>query len=124
MSHLYLKREKGLVWLDHCRVDAIEFLKAVDCSLRHLRLQAFWQAGDAFNRAACLWQGEFAPGVAGEDRIRNFRKKLADGLAELALSWSDPLIDSDRFSQAIQITETALVGHPLADRLNSHLYRL
>ncbi|NOX79984.1 MAG: ATP-binding protein [Deltaproteobacteria bacterium] len=122
--HFYLKREKGMLWLAHCRVDALEFLAAVDRGIRHLRLQECWQAGNAFAAAESLWQGEFAPGVTGEDRIRACREKLSRALADLAFAWCDLLVDSDRLPKAVQVAEKALRDDPLNDRLCGLLYRL
>ncbi len=74
--HYYLKREKGMLWLAHCRVDALDVLAAVDRGIRHLRLQECWQAGNVFTAAESLWRGEFAPGVTGEDQIRACRENI------------------------------------------------
>ena len=123
-AHYYLKREKGIIWLAHCRVDALDFLAAVDRGIRHLRLQECWQAGNAFTAAESLWRGEFAPGVTGEDRIREFREKLSRALSDLAFAWCDLLVRSDRLPKAVQVVEKALRDDPLNDRLYGLLYRL
>jgi len=122
--YLYLKREKGMIWLAHCRLDARDFLTAAGRGMRHLRLQENWQAGNAFTLADSLWQGEFAPGVSGENQIRVFREKLTRALTEMTIAWSGLLADSDRLSQAIRVVEKALPCDPLNDRLYALLYRL
>ncbi|ABA87401.1 hypothetical protein Pcar_0140 [Syntrophotalea carbinolica DSM 2380] len=53
-AHRYLKREKGMLWLAHCRVDAHDFLTAVNRGLRHACRQESWQAGNAFTTARSL----------------------------------------------------------------------
>lgn len=122
--HYYLKREKGMLWLAHCRVDALEFLAGVGRGIKHLRLQEYWQAGNAFTAAESLWRGEFAPGVTGEDRIRACREKLSRAMADLAFAWCDLLVSSNRLPKAVQVVEKALRDDPLNDRLYGLLYRL
>ena len=122
--HLYLRREKGMIWLAHCRLDALDFLNAVGRGLRHLRFQENWQAGNAFTLADSLWRGEFAPGVAGESQIRAFREKLTRALTEMTIAWSGMLADSGRLPQAIRVAEKALSYAPLNDLLYALLYRL
>jgi DNA-binding SARP family transcriptional activator len=122
--HLYLNREKGMIRLAHCRVDAHQFLDGTGRGMIHYRLQEFWQAGTVFTTAASLWKGEFAPGVAGDGRIRAFRDTLVRSLAEMTLAWTDLLAGSNRLPQAIQVAEKALDNDPLNDRLHGLLYRL
>ncbi|PNU18626.1 ATP-binding protein [Geothermobacter hydrogeniphilus] len=123
-AHYYLQREKGMLWLAHCRVDAGNFLTEVKRGLRHLRLQENWQAGNAFTTAEALWRGEFAPGVPGENLIRAFRQELSRALAEMTLAWSALLAGSRRLPQAVQLVEKALRNDPLCERLNGQLYWL
>lgn len=123
-AHHYLKREKGMLWLAHCRIDALDFLAGVRRGLRHGRLQECWQAGNAFMAAQSLWRGEFAPGVAGEHQIRAFRENLAAGLTQLAFAWTELLVRSERLPYAILIAEQAWQSDPFNDRLCGLLYRL
>jgi len=123
-AHCYLKREKGLVWLAHCRIDALDFLNYVNRGLRHLRLQENWQAGNDFHTAYTLWRGEFASGVSGEEQISSFRQQLANTYSELAHAWSGLLVNSERLTTAIKLVEKALVYSPLNDTLYALLYRL
>ncbi len=123
-AHRYLKREKGMLWLAHCRVDARDFLAAASRGLRHLRLQENWQASNAFTTADALWQGEFAPGVPGEDRIRVFRQELSRALTTLAQAWSALLVSTERLPVAVQLVEKALTNDPVNDLLYGLLYQL
>jgi ATP/maltotriose-dependent transcriptional regulator MalT/DNA-binding SARP family transcriptional activator len=120
----YLHRDKGIIRLVHCRVDALDFLGAVNRGLEHSRLQEFWQAGKAFVRAEKLWQGEFAPGITGEDQIRAFRDHLAKTLTQMALNWCGQLAGDNRLQQALDFAEKALRADPLNDSLWALLYRL
>jgi DNA-binding SARP family transcriptional activator len=121
---LYLNRDKGMLWLAHCRIDAHQFLDGAKRGMVHYRLQEFWQAGNMFTAIEPLWQGEFAPGVTGDDRMRFFRDSLNTALSEMALAWSDLLVQSDQLTDAIGLVNKALLYDPLNDRLHALLYRL
>lgn len=123
-AHLYLNREKGMLWLAYCRVDAHQFIDGAKRGMIHYRLQEFWQAGNVFTVTEPLWCGEFAPGIAGEERIRSFRDALSHALSEMALAWSDLLAESERLPLAIQVLEKALQHDNLNDQLYAQLYRL
>jgi ATP/maltotriose-dependent transcriptional regulator MalT/DNA-binding SARP family transcriptional activator len=120
----YLVRDKGMLLLAHCRVDALDFLGAVASGLEHSRLQEFWQASNAFARVDALWQGEFAPGVTGEETIRAFRDTLALALARMAPVWCGQLAGTGRLQPAIEFAEKAVRADPVNDALWALLYRL
>jgi ATP/maltotriose-dependent transcriptional regulator MalT/DNA-binding SARP family transcriptional activator len=123
-ANCHLNRDKGMVWLAHCRVDALDFLEAADRGLEHSRMQEFWQAGNVFTKADALWRGEFAPGITGEDQVRAFRDTLARTLAQMALTWCEQLPGTGRLQPAIEFAEKALAADPLNDALWALLYRL
>ena len=123
-AHSYLNRDKGMVWLANCRVDARDFLKAVNRGLEHCRAQEFWQAGNAFSRAEALWAGEFAPGITGDDQVRSFRDGLTKSLARMALTWCERLDMRNRPQPALELAEKALRADPLNETLWALLYRL
>ncbi|WP_217270463.1 BTAD domain-containing putative transcriptional regulator [Fundidesulfovibrio magnetotacticus] len=120
----YLNRDKGIVWLEHCRVDALEFQEAATQGLEHSRLREHWQSGNAFARAEAFWKGDFAPGVTGEDRTRAFRDALGKALARMVLVWGGQLADAGRTRHALELAEKALAADPLSDVLWGLLYRL
>lgn len=121
---LYLNRDKGMLWLAHCRIDAQRFIDGAKKGMVHYRLQEFWQAGNIFTAIEPLWQGEFAPGATGDDRMRFFRDSLNTAHSEMAIAWSDLLVRSDRLADAIGVVNKALLYDPLNDRLYALLYRL
>lgn len=120
----YLIRDKGLVWLAHCRVDAHEFLDCVKRGLGHAEQREFWQAGNAFTCANALWKGEYAQGLMGEDPVYHFRTTLTKALVNMALAWEGQLADADRLQPAIDIVEKALGADPLNESLWILLHRL
>jgi len=120
----YLNRDKGVIWLEHCRVDALDFLDLANGGLEHCRAREYWQAGNCFARADALWQGEFAPGVTGEDLVRDFRQTLAKSLTRMALAWCPLLVEGNRSQKALDIAEKALRADSLNDSLWGLLYRL
>lgn len=123
-ASLYLNREKGILWLEHCRVDALDFLNVVKRGQAHLHLQEFWQADNKFTFAESLWQGDFLPGVSGDNYVRNFRMKLTQTFSEMVFSWCEILVKTGRIAQAIVVTENALLNDPLNEKLYGLLYRL
>lgn len=120
----YCKLQKGILLLDNCRIDAIDFIEKSEEGLRHARLQEFWQAGNLFLQAHRLWQGRFVPEVTGGHQIRNFRDKLFGHLQELTLKWCEILAESDRNREAITIAEKALRYEPTNHSLVRLLYNL
>ncbi|MBI4806465.1 MAG: ATP-binding protein [Desulfovibrio sp.] len=120
----YLVRDKGVVWLAHCRVDAHEFLECVKRGLGHWDLRELWQAGNAFTHANALWKGEYAQGLMGEDGVCHFRTSLTKTLVNLALTWEGQLADAGRPQAAIDLVEKALGADPLNESLWIRLYRL
>lgn len=124
MTGHYLKRQKGMLWLEHCRVDAEEFQTSAKRGLRHLHLRENWQANNAFTLAETLWQGEFFTGVSGEDHIRSYRQELNRTLIDMTLGWGQLLTNAKHAERAIQLTEKALLSDPLNERLYGQLYRL
>jgi len=123
-AQCYLQRKRGMLLLSHCRVDACEFLTAVKRGLQHRRLQENWQASNAFTIAESLWQGDFAPGIAGEGQVRTMRGDLCRALADLTHAWSGLLVVTERLPRAITLVEKALRCDPLNDRLHALRYRL
>jgi len=119
-----LRREKGVLWLDHCRVDALDYLALAESGLEHFRARRYWQAGNLFARADALWQGDFAPGVSGGVRLLGFRRVLARRQADMALAWCPLLLRSNRREQAVACAGKALRADPLNEALWGLLYRL
>lgn len=124
IAFLYINREKGMLWLANCRVDALEFLSVVKRAQEHLRLQEHWQAGNNFALALKMWQGEFLPGVSGDSNACALRTELVKSLSSLVIMWSDLLVKTGRVDYAITVTERALLSDPLNEKLYSILYRL
>ncbi len=111
-----------MIWLAHCRVDALDFLQAADRGLEHSRMQEFWQAGNAFTQACALWRGEFAPGSPEKTGARLPRNPGQNPGAD-ALSWCEQLALAGRLQPAIEFAEKALAADPLNDALWTLLYR-
>ena len=124
LANCHLFRDRGMIWLANCRVDALDFLDAARRGLEHFRQQEFWQAGNAFTRADALWQGEFAPGITGEDHVNALRYDLSSTLARMALAWGGQLAQDGRIQPALDLTEKALRADPLNEALWALLHRL
>lgn len=120
----YLVRDRGMVWLASCRVDALDFLAAARNALEHSSMHQHWQAANDFTRADSLWKGDFAPGVIGDDQVRAFRHCLASALTQMALAWGEHLARTNRCPTAITLVEKALRTDPLNAALWKSLYTL
>lgn len=116
----YLCRGKGMLWLEHCRVDAAYFAEKASQGMKHVQLQEFWQAGNAFAQAEALWGGEFLPEVMGNDRLRAYRVALTGTFSALACAWAELLHVASRTATAERVLEKGLCTDPL----NENLYRL
>lgn len=120
----YINLKKGILCLDNCRIDAIEFIQNIEQGLRHDHLQEYWQAGNKFFLAHLLWQGAFVSEVTGEEQIRGFRAQLSDHLLQLTLKWCQILAESDGIQDAIAVAGKALGYEPTNDRLVRLLFNL
>jgi DNA-binding SARP family transcriptional activator len=118
----YLCRGKGMLWLEHCRVDAVQFMEKTSQGMKHLQLQEFWQADNAFAEAEAMWTGEFLPEVVGNDRLRAFREALTSTFSSLAWAWSDLLHAAGRGATALRVVEKALYTDPLNEKLYRRLF--
>ena len=120
----YFKLQKGILLLDNCRIDAIDFIHKSEQGLRHSRLQEYWQAGNNFFLTHQLYQGEFVPEVTGDHQISGFRDDLFNHWQTLIFKWSKILVEANRRQEAIVLAGKALHYEPTNDRLVQLLVNL
>ncbi|MDD5759085.1 MAG: BTAD domain-containing putative transcriptional regulator [Desulfobulbaceae bacterium] len=120
----YLQLHKGILCLQNCRVDAHDFLKESKQGLHHVRLKEYWQAGNAFQRAATLWQGTFVPEVTANDTVHVFRDQLQMRFTSLSLKWADILIRTGQKVKAISVLTNVRWYDGTNDKLVCALYTL
>lgn len=123
-SRSYLVLRKGILALEHCRVDALIFRDRASLALRHLRKKACWQADNAFRSAFELWKGEFLSGMTLADPAEILRQDLLTLFLESSCRWSQLLFSLGRYEKARAITEKALRHDPIHEELIRVLYRI
>jgi len=121
----YLKMHKGILFLENCRIDGVEFSLLAGEGLHHARTENIWQAENAFCKALRLWdatspaRGDFFVGEA-----TNFYDQLLDLLAKTGLKYSVILAESDCIDEAINVLNKVLRIYRMDDRLITLLYTL
>ncbi len=123
-AHYYLSMEKGHMCLRNCIVDANQFRDDVRNGIRHMKKFEFWQASNAFLRAALLYQGEFLPGVHLNDPAAYYRDELQTQFILCARNWGQILLGSGNPEEAIQICRKALQYEPTNEDLVRFVYRI
>ncbi len=124
ISQSYFFRGKGMIWLKHCRVDVVEFMRFARNGVKHARMQEFWQAGNAFSDAYGYWQGGFLLEVSGDEEVAVYRDTVQRQLSEMVCIWSGILEKDRRYEKAIQVLETALLGDLFNEELYARLYQI
>ena len=120
----YLSLQKGILCLENCRIDAVEFTKKARKGLEHFRKKEFWQAGNAFFSAHNLWKGAFLPSGSGADAVRDFRDGVEGLFIDSSLRWGEILAMTGRTDEAVQVLEKAIKHGRTHDELNRRLYAL
>lgn len=121
----YLKMHKGILFLENCRIDGVEFSLLAGEGLHHARTENIWRAENAFCKALRLWdaaspaRGDFFVGEA-----TNFYDQLLDLLAKTGLKYSVILAESDCIDEAINVLNKVLRIYRMDDRLITLLYTL
>jgi LuxR family maltose regulon positive regulatory protein len=123
-SRDYLSLQKGIVCLENCRIDAVEFAKKARKGLQHYRRNEFWQAGNCFYSAHQRWNGTFLPGGPSADAVREYRDYLDRLFVESSMAWGKILEKTGQIEEAIQVITKALVSHRTNDDLVRALYNL
>jgi DNA-binding SARP family transcriptional activator len=99
----YVAVSKGVVALNHCRVDSYQFCRLVDEGLVHLKNGEFWQAGNSFYPALRLWQGAVALELLDLGEGGRFAEEPGRRLLEMVLQWCPVLFGIDRHDEALRV---------------------
>ncbi|MFO7767158.1 MAG: response regulator [Pelovirga sp.] len=113
----YLVLEKGMVSLNHVRIDAQIYLQGMETARYHQQREQYWQAEQTLWRLERLWKGEFLNGFdIGEDLVRHrgqfnhLRLEQLEMLARL-------LLRRHCFQEACDLLRKGLVLDPTADAM-------
>lgn len=114
-QHLVLQR--GILFLNHCRIDAIEFQLAARKGLEWVKKKNPDAAAESFAEALRWWNGPFLLGVSDVERLHEFKEQLDRLYVETVLAWSGLLQAAGQYESASRILVQAL----LHDRANDEL---
>ncbi len=115
----YIVLQRGILCLNNCRVDAVDFLMAARRGLEWARKKDRAEAGVAFAEALGFWAGPFLPGASEVERLHDFKERLENLYVEVVLGWSEILLAEGDHETASRILSKAL----LYDRANDELVR-
>lgn len=115
----YLVQQRGILTLEHCRIDAVAFKEGVTQGLRHFGRAEYGQAEGALGRALGLWGGPFMLRACGSELSVHFGEELERLYVEGALTLSKTLSADARFEEAATVLQRAIE----LDRTNESLVR-
>jgi len=115
----YLSLQRGILCLDNCRIDVVEFQLAARRGLELLKRKNAEAAREAFAEALDLWEGTFVPGASEVERLHEFKDGLERLYVEVVLAWSQLLMADSAYEEAVQVLLQALPY----DRVNDDLVR-
>lgn len=115
----YLVLQRGILCLNNCRVDVVEFQLAARRGLEWVKKGNPAAAARSFAEALRWWDGHFLPGMPDVERLHEFKEKLDRLYVEAVLAWSELLQAAGEHEAASRILAQAL----LHDRANDDLVR-
>ena len=126
IRHRYLVLEKGMLSLNHVRVDAQIYTQGMEAARYHQQREQYWQAEQALWRMERLWNGEFMNGFdLGEDLVR-YRSQFHHLRLEQLELLARLLLRRQHFQEACTLLRGGLILDPTADamiRLLLEVYR-
>jgi LuxR family transcriptional regulator, maltose regulon positive regulatory protein len=120
----FLTLNKGVLALENCRVDALEFREQALMGLRHCRAGENLQADNHFREAFRFFTGEFMAGMPLPDAAEVFRQDLLMLCMESASHWCTLLAAEERYDEAEEIAAKALRHDPINEDLIHAIYEL
>lgn len=116
--------QKGILSLENCRVDAIEFVRDVKRGLKHLVRTEYAEAEKDLSAALRAWNGPFLLGAYGSEAAFAFHEELTRRFVDAALGLSEILSSAARFDEAVAVVDRALSQDRTNDALVRSLCRL
>jgi DNA-binding SARP family transcriptional activator len=123
-SKVYLAVRRGILSLEHVRVDAHEFQRLSRRGIQQVSTGDFWQAEISFSSAFSLWQGTFLPGDFGNEAAAQYQDELEQHYLEASQAFARLLAQSGRLDEALKVIEYARRYDSLNDNLVQLHYRL
>ncbi|GAB4175052.1 MAG: hypothetical protein Tsb0017_16780 [Geothermobacteraceae bacterium] len=119
----YLHLRRGVVSLENCWVDAMEFESLVRAGLRHARRRESLMADRCFRRAHRLWRGEVEVVLPNDHSQEYFRQDLLLLYFESALAWMDLLLADRQWDEAVELGQRVLRYDPTHENVVRRLYK-
>jgi DNA-binding SARP family transcriptional activator len=119
----YLYLQKGILCLDNCDIDSLQFQKTAGAGLAHCKNRDLWQAHSAFSKAISLWNGAMPEDTFRSEKALLYNDSLANLLKEVGSTWAKNLEEADRLEEAIAILKRILHINFLEEELTAQLYR-
>lgn len=104
----YLVVANGMLILQNCRIDALDFMDLARKGLDNSRQGKWWQANNLFTSAMSLWSpGEMGDEFLGTDEAYGVSLQLHSLLAKSVIAWSGHLQQTGRLKIALEVVELA-----------------
>ena len=124
IRHDYLVLEKGVLALQHVRIDSISYRAALTDARYHLQRQRFTQAELAFWKAQQIWGGEYLAGLELAAELPYWRVQLTQFRLEQLGELARLLSRRGDYRQAMQLLQEGLLLEPTEDALVQQLLAL
>ncbi len=112
----YISINKGFLCLYNTETDFLKFMDTCRHALDHSRKDQWWQAGNDFHVALCLWKGSLPTDSFTNEYTSSLDIVLLDMFSEACLTWAGHLAKTNRMNEAIQIVEKLLLANPLEEK--------
>ncbi len=119
----YFYLQKGILCLNHCEMDALQFIEIARTGLSHCQKGHFWQGHNAFQTAIPLWRGTMPEDGFRSDQVLTFNDILANLMTEIGSTWAQNLAEAGRLDEAIAVLERILLRNYLEEGLTILLYK-
>lgn len=118
----YIYLQKGILCLDNCDIDSLQFQRIAEAGLSHCKNGDLWQAHSAFSTAVTLWKGAMPEDIFRSEQALTFSDNLSDLMTKVGATWAKNLAEADRLEEAITILERILQINSLEENLTLLLY--
>ena len=120
----YVVLRKGILSLQNCMIDSVEFERLAKQGLKHAHAERFWQAGNAFHRAISLWSGPLESDSFMRNITMEYYGQMTSLLTRMTNTWAVTLAESDNPTEAITMLNKALRYDSMDDKMITLLYSL
>ncbi len=106
-SKEYLSVEQGIIKLQHCHVDVLQFHEYSQRARKHLVAGELWQAGNNFHLAFQFFQGDFALDHLFSEFSVVFQCRIETEIIQASKGWASLLVGQGHKEQACTVLESA-----------------